>query len=264
MTHERKPVSTSRNSKAKDYKKRAKRNKIKRRILFYCFIVFCIFLFFRFAPFFKIAEIECSGNNKVKSTEIIETAKIELNKNLYGTNTSKAEKNLKKIAYIEDVKIKKKFPNKILINITESTPAAYIPLNEGYVYIDADCKMLEYSEKASETPLPVIQGTNLLTFEAGNIIVPDDEAKIEIISKALNCMEENEFLPKVTMINIPATDEFIFFVNNTLEVFAGNANDIEYKIEFTFKTIESQLGDKTKGFLDASNPKSGVVYRENK
>ena len=80
--------------KLKDYKKRARRNKIRRKLLLICLIIVVIVLILTHAPFMKISKINCFGNEKISSEDIISTSKICKGNNIFRVNKNKAIENL--------------------------------------------------------------------------------------------------------------------------------------------------------------------------
>lgn len=264
MEYVSKTTHDGRNVRVKDYKKRIKRNRRRRKILFFSFLLLCIFIFILYAPFFNIKEIRCVGNDIMTDEELIAVSTIGYDYNVFRTSIKKAERLVETIPYVKKASVKRKFPNIIEINITKSEVFGYIPLNEGYIYIDENSKMLEYSQVPPEKNVPVIQNTGVLSFEGGKQIVADEDKKTELIKKGISALITNDILHKITIINVSETDEFTIFYDNNLEILVGDVKDIDYKINFALRIINDTLGDEPKGFLDVSNPERESIHREKK
>lgn len=91
-------------------------------------IIFFIYLIGSFAYYLfslPIKNIYIQGNDYVSDARIIETAKIKNYPSLIKISRSKIKKNLKKIEYIDDVKVKKKINGTVVITIKESRPLFY-------------------------------------------------------------------------------------------------------------------------------------------
>ncbi len=263
MPYVSKTTSDGRFVRVKDYKKRARKNRLKRRFLFFTFLFFCFMLFLHLAPFFKIKEIRCREGSHVSKEEIISVSTISYDYNIFRTSLKKAKRNIDGIPYVKKTVIKRKFPNIIQISITECEAFANVPLGEGYIYIDDQCKMLEYAN-AADAQLPYIQQTGVIAFEAGKILQSDNPNKTEALISLFKALRENDLAAKVKEINIPSNEELAFIYNDLLEIFVGGIDNLGYKIAFTSRTISEELGEKPKGFLDISNPKYGLIYREKK
>jgi len=263
MSYISKTTTDGRTVKVKDYKKRVKRNRRNRRVLFFTFITLCFVAFTLFAPFFKIKAIIPTGNSKVSSEEIIVASKIGIGNNIYRTSLKLAKNGVKKIPYINEVRIKRSFPNVIKIDVTQSEVSAYMPVSGGYVYIDSFGKMLELSQNPPNLRVPIIENSGIMDFQGGKIFLSDDAKKVEIVIATLQEIVHNSILDKVTIINVASADKISFTINNKLEVLVGDINNLPYKIGFiTIKALEN-LGNNTSGFLDVSSGKNGV-YRDHK
>ncbi|NLB82182.1 MAG: FtsQ-type POTRA domain-containing protein [Clostridiaceae bacterium] len=217
MGYVSKTTSDGRFVRVKDYKKRIRRNRLKRRILFFAFLLFCVVLFFHLAPIFNVKEIRCTESGIVSKEEIITASTISYDYNIFRTSLKKAKKKIESIPYIENAVIKRKFPNIIEIKVTECEVCACVPLNEGYIYIDKECKMLEYSNVAKEG-LPIVHSTGAITFEAGNKLQCDVVEKTDVLKELFKSLSENNLLGLINLVDIPDIDRITVFYEYSLEV----------------------------------------------
>jgi cell division septal protein FtsQ len=77
---------------------------------------------FYYSDFFKLKTIKIYGNNKVTESEIISAAGIPLDHNVVTLPLAAFRKNLDKIYWIKDVKIKWNLPGRVDIFVEERTP----------------------------------------------------------------------------------------------------------------------------------------------
>ncbi|MDD3765623.1 MAG: FtsQ-type POTRA domain-containing protein [Eubacteriales bacterium] len=248
--------------RVKNYKKRIKRNRRRRKILFFSFLLLCLILFLRLSPIFRIKEIVCVNNSVVPTEEIVLASSINYGENIFAANVKRAKDFIEQIPYIDTVKISRKIPNIIKFEITESEVYGYVPLDEGYIYIDENCKILEYSESVPEKTVPMITGSGVENFAAGEILQPDFQEKNEMICDAIKAITDNKALESFTSIDVSEVDKLTLFYKENLEVYIGKTEDIDYKINLTLRTINDKLGPNPKGYLNMSNPKTGANYRE--
>ncbi|MCK9479390.1 MAG: FtsQ-type POTRA domain-containing protein [Firmicutes bacterium] len=263
MGYVSKTTSDGRLVRVKDYKKRIRRNRLKRKILFFTFLLFCFALFLHLAPIFNIKEISCDTGEIVSKDEIITASGIGYDFNIFRTNIKKAAKKVEDIAYVRKAVIKRKFPNVVKISVSECKAFGNLPLGEGYVYIDEECKMLEYSSIRKEG-LPLILNTGIITFEAGKKLQSDGEGKNKALKELFKTLTDTDLIGIITTVDILSDDMLTLFYNDALEILVGKAEDLDYKMGFAIKTIVEKLGDNPRGYLDVSNPKYGFVYRERK
>ena len=86
-------------------------------------------------PLFRVREVEVEGNRKVPRETILSLIELEGMPNLFTLRLREVAKRLELNPWIEQVKVRKVFPNKIWIQIEERKPIAILQLEELY-YID--------------------------------------------------------------------------------------------------------------------------------
>ena len=103
----------------------------------------------------KISNIEIVNNERVTKEQIEELANFNQYNNLFSINTIKAQDDIKKNAYIEDVKVSRKFPNTVKITVKERVPKYMLQVADSYVYINNQGYMLEVSVEKLDIPIIV-------------------------------------------------------------------------------------------------------------
>jgi len=86
-------------------------------------------------PFFRVREVEVEGNQKISRETILLLTKLEGMPNLFTLRLKEVAKRLESYPWIEQVKARKVFPNRIVIYIEERKPIAILQLEELY-YVD--------------------------------------------------------------------------------------------------------------------------------
>lgn len=247
--------------KIKNYKKRAKINKFKRKMLLLFIIVLAVTLVLTYAPFMKITKINCAGNEKITSEDVISASKICIGNNIFRVNKNKAIDNIKTIPYIKDVSIKRKLPSTMNITVTENRVYSYINLDNMYIYIDDTGKILEESEIPPETSCPILSGIKVKTHKVNEIIELKDANKIKSYAALMKVLSNSDFADKVTLINIENLNDIRVTVSNSLEIIIGNTDNLDYKINFLASGAYDNIGDNRSGTLDVSYG-SNAVYKE--
>lgn len=97
-------------------------------------------------PVFNVVEVYCEGNSEVKTEDIITAAKLETGKNIFLENLGRARRNVESITNIKSAEIRRVFPNKICISVSERVPFAYVPSNGGVALVSEDGIVLKVSD----------------------------------------------------------------------------------------------------------------------
>lgn len=253
---------TGKTVQIKDYKKRIRRNRRNRKILFTLFLLCVLACILMFAPWFKINKITVEGTEKVTKQAVISASTIGYGRNVFRTSIKKAEKGIRKLPYVNEVKITRKFPATIKIQITECAVYGYIKTSNSYIYVDKNGKMLEESKNPPKTAVPLIDKFNPEKFAAGQPLKSKDPGKEQYIKDLFAVFSGNNMISRITLISIPDTDNLSFTIDNKLEVYVGENTNLDYKINFlALKSYES-LGENTRGHLNVGSGDK-AVYKQN-
>lgn len=156
--------------------------KTKQRIKFLmlCVILCSIFGIALYHPFFKIKNIQITGNSRITKEEIIEDTTSILNykrfllfpgQNYFVANIQEINEILKEKLPINSIIIEKKFPNKLAITIEEKTAAIIYDNGVEYVKIGPDGTLIEKVRKVSSDEWKEITTSSTKINEQGEEII---------------------------------------------------------------------------------------------
>ena len=224
-----------------------KRNKRNKRIKFILKITLSLgiiiggIVFAMTSPLFDIRNIEITNNNIVSSETIISLSGLKTEENIFKYKTANIVKNIKENPYIENVKVKRKLPNTVQIDIEERTPRYSVDFMGKYVYINSQGYLLEISEDSKG--LPKILGVTT----AEEQIVPnsrlcnEDLEKLEDVIKIMDAAKENELDTKITSIDISNKNEYIIYIEEeNKRVYIGDNSNLSNKMLYVVAIIEQE------------------------
>ena len=156
--------------------KRYRRGRLTVFLRFLSFLLICAAIVTALILFFKVDTLEVEGNDRYSEEEILEITGIEYGQNLFLLDRQAiAEKITGQLPYIQSVKIRRKLPDTIVIEVAESTAAAAV-LSDGEAWlISPKGKLLERVTAAEgEGYLQVTGCTLLLPTEGSTMEFPND------------------------------------------------------------------------------------------
>lgn len=243
--------------------KKRNRNKriIKFSLLFILFII--VILCAMFSPLFNIKAIEVNGNKIVTKNEIISLSKIQIEENSFKLSKSKIKKQIKENAYIQDIKITRKLPSTILIEVEEREPAYLLEYAGSYVVIDKQGYMLEI--KTEKIELPIIQGevTETSNFVVGNRLCTEDLERLAIISKIVELAKVNDIYTIITGIDIGNKENIkLIFETEEKVAYLGDSSNMNTKMLMIKSILEKEEGKPGEIFLNFDLNKKNPIFRE--
>lgn len=157
---------------------RRKRNRRRALIIrfVFCFLILMVAIVLSLFLFFKIETVTVTGNNRYTADEIIAAAEVNIGENLIFKGESAAsEKVASALPYIDSVKFKRRLPNTLEIQVTNTEAYYAIPDAGTYILLNPDCKVLENGVE--------MIGENVILLNAGEIVSAQAGAYLETANR---------------------------------------------------------------------------------
>lgn len=166
------PTKRVRTNAAAGSLKKRRRRRTGRQTLHYLLILLvamAVLTILSFTVFFEIEKIEVVGNKKYASRQLIAQSGISVGDNLFRVRQKTVKKVLiEKFPYLEDVKLKRSFPPKLTIQVTQEVPLGAVNTPTGYVVIGCSGKVLETGVHTLPEDITVVNGMYLSVPEVGH------------------------------------------------------------------------------------------------
>lgn len=225
------------------------RRKKNRRIAFGTILLLIgVMLAMLLLPCFNIKYIDTVGNVKVTQALLTEKSGVNYGDNIFKVNIKKAKKQIQNIPYVETVKVKRKLPDIIIIEVEERKPLAAISAGEGFALIDGECRILEM---VNETNVPVVTGIDV-KIQDGKFIGDEKPQFAVNFKKIINLLEENSIKNRITHYVVDEDEKISFVIDSTKTIILGEETNIEYKLLLLESAI-NELPPTQKGVIDLSN-----------
>lgn len=219
-------------------------------------------LFFFIRSFLPVTRFELSGVTQYDRAEIIGYSGIKKGDKLYSVDTGEVEETLmESCAYIEQVEVERKFPNKIIFRIIEKTPAWYIEVSGDYYSLDTNFYVIEEAksnEKFVNLGVPRLVLPNLRQLICGEL--PDfgeDETEIRKALELVVAVQSTNFKTRVTLVDMESRFDVNIVVDGKYSVYMGDISNIEEKLTAIEKILKSGDLEAFAGAeIDASIPET--------
>ncbi len=198
---------------------------------------------------FNIKEIVVIGSSQYDNIEIIKASDISTGDNLIRLNTKTARSRiLSEMLYMDDVVIRKKFPDKLEMELYPSKEMAYVEYKSGYIIISEKWRVLEDVENTDGKNLLMITGFEPKSGEPKSTMESMDKDKEGILQQMLGYISSLE-IKDITSIDI--NDKYDIRLNyaDRINIIIGNSKDIEYKLKYAYHILTNELRANKSGYL---------------
>lgn len=210
--------------------------------------------------FFKVDTITVKGTVALYSqNEIVGASGIQIQDNLLFLNKKKLEQSLvEKMPYIKTVKIEKKLPSTVIINVTQTKNEISIFSDGKYYAADKDGKILAKLNSRDEN-LPLFTLPKGCNIAVGKEIEIEDTVLYDVFYKCIDLTESYSF--KVNEVDVSNTYDIYLLVDNRFKVKVGSPNNFDLKLAH-FNTMLPSMPTAAKGTVDLSSwtPENKKVF----
>ena len=171
--------------------KRKKRKKKHYTLKFLGLVVLCVALyFFMHSAVFTVENIVMTENNHIGLKQVQKVTGIKTGMNLYDVKKGACEDKLLEDPYIKEVKIKRKLPDTVEINLVLRQPAAVIKNDKQFVLIDYEGTVLKITDKAPQ--FTVITGITVTEAEKGSTVSVKETEQYEKYMELLRKIKSSD------------------------------------------------------------------------
>ncbi len=225
-------------------------DKTKVYLLIFILLITIILVLILKTNFFSIQKIIIFNNTQVTDEEVISYSGIYKGQNIFKLKISDITRKINKHPFIKDVKIKRSYPNEILIDIEERKKLVTISHMGIFFQVDNEGYILKTDSQVNDEML--IEGFEIDSFIEGNKINIKDNLALERALRLSTLIREwdIDIAPKILYEN----NTISLYINDNFRVKFGDVEDIDKKFK-NFLDIYDDLKGKNiyNGIIDLSH-----------
>ena len=226
-----------------------KKRRIKNFLRFLTFIILIVAcsIFAFVSPIFNIKEINVENNDFLSKDTIISLSELSTGQNIFKINKNNIARKIETNAYVENVKIKRKLPNKIILEVTERNRDYNVEFLNGYAYI-------KISEQKCEN-IPILKGISTApeNIVAGSRLDEKDLLKLETVIEIMSISKNYEIDSKITSIDITDENNFILYIEEEKkEIYLGDKTNLSSKILYIPTILSENKGKEGTIYLNGN------------
>lgn len=215
--------------------------------------------------FFNITDINVTGSGIYTADEVIQSSTIEIGENLFLIDEQECiEKLTESLPYIYDVKITRKLPATLNIEITDATPFLAIG-NYDWTYILTDdrLKVLELSAAEKPDSAIMLSETAIIGGVPGNILEFEDQETGECIKSLIEAIRAVNMTEATSITCKDKNNNYIVY-ENRITFKLGNCNNLESKINRGLAVCDelNDHNDSIRGTINLSVEKQSYFTEE--
>ena len=121
--------------------------------------------------FFKIETVEVTGLTKYAAEEVIQASGVQVGQNLFRVSEEKVNGLLtQQFPYIQEVTLKRSYPARLTLEVTQAQPLGAALTAAGYVLIGNNGRILEAGVDAVDPEVTIVTGMYLSDITEGRVL----------------------------------------------------------------------------------------------
>lgn len=217
-------------------------------------LAICAVIVTALTMFFRVGEILVSGNVRYTEDEVREATGVIMDSNLFLLNKYEVEARiLEALPYIEDVRINRTLPDRLIVKVTECSDTYAITQDDVAWIFSSSGKIVGREEAAYARYLPQVHGCTLLAPSVGTKLVmdqPDDqEGRQESLLALLNAAEDAGVMGKISAYYLESKTEISMDYAGRFEVKMPYKADYAYMLTY-LNVVVDQLETNETGIID--------------
>ena len=144
--------------------------------------------FFLKSDFFYLKEVVINNNKYLSKNEVENLLNLEMDKNIFFYNLKNLENKVKANSYIQNCKIKRKLPDKLIVNIKEKNIIGPLYNGKSYCYMDDKGNFIDEIKTTKDDEIVIYVDYNLSNK---SIKFKKESDKKKLITLCTKLKEEN-------------------------------------------------------------------------
>lgn len=219
------------------------------------------------------------------SEEILQALGVQPEENIFSFRPAEKEAELEKaFPLLEQIAVVRKYPNTVVVRVTEATPTYAMHANSGWLTLSDSFKILSVS--LQQPDLPTLYGGEPASSVPGEQLdyaapaaesgsadsdgataeseAPEDQ-RMDALQTLISALKSRDLFKDVTRIEFADTDQVAFLYQDRVSVLLGTLNELDYKLDFAAYLLHNTDGkgcsETDTGLLDCSHVRSDGTLR---
>lgn len=239
-------------ARGRRYRRRNKRGSFSLIYRLMIFVVICGAIAAALALFFKVDQVEVSGNARYSTEQVVEASGVTIGENLFFLNKYEAAARItQQLPYVESARISRRLPNTLCIQVSECEHALAVEQKGTVWLLCYNGKIADTAQGEEPANYTVLTGLTLREPAIGQTAAVEagQESRWETLLSLLEQLHQKDMLQDLQEIHLEESAYLTLRYLDRFDVQLLPTADFDYKLEYLRAVVE-RLEDNEKGTID--------------
>ncbi len=202
--------------------------------------------------FFKLRVVQVKGAMEIYTREEITAASgLKAGMNMFRFSTQAVERRiLRTLPYASQVKVTRKLPDKVLIEVTEADNALVLPYEGGVLVLSQDLTVIGREESFRGGKCLTILGIEPVSAEQGTELADERPERIENLKKLIAALASRGLLSRATRVEVGDKLDLLVLMEDRVYAKLGTSAEMDRKMLMLEEMLDNQIGEEEYGILN--------------
>jgi cell division protein FtsQ len=196
------------------------------------------------ADVFSIEKITILGNSEFVYNDILRLSGLSTGLNILKLDKELAKNRIEREPYIEVNSISIRFPDEVIITVSEREAIAFTEYLASYIVFDAEGIVLEVRDLGEVYDYIEVSGLNIQGFVFGEELLVDEEYRLDALRRVLAQVKAKGLEKDIREISVADANDIRIISDGGLSIRLGQAVEVDKKLRWMkteqFEQIETQ------------------------
>lgn len=171
--------------------RRRKRRKKRYLLRFIILVAICVAaVLVAHLEYFDVTEIAVTGNEEISDEEILELSEVHEGMSIFDVHPVFVKHRIRENLYLDEVKVRRKLPGNVTIEVSEKEALAQFPMGKKYVVTDNEGVVVEISGEMKQVTM--VENLQVEADKKGKKVSSGKEALLEKALKLIRIVNEGD------------------------------------------------------------------------
>lgn len=157
------------------------------------------------------------------------------------------------LPYLESVRVRYSFPNRVNVEVTERTGAFLLEHYGIYLLVDTHGVVMDTFTREDCPDMPIVQGVHIKQYKIGVSITEEQNSNVDVAIQLSNMMRQLAMESYIDIVDVTDHENIQLFCAPSLTIRFGSNKNIGIKLTELKGILDTSLNGHSNGVLDMSS-----------